>query len=114
MGQSFPVVIDPQLEHLKLNDIVKAPIRGEIAKYFNVKTAIKNEPGLLSSTVNNLLLDDGDEEVHTYLCNNFNQTVFMENKLKILSKFCFHKQINLFFVNPGTQIQIMATTSCPT
>ena len=78
MGQSFPVVIDPQLEHLKLNDIVKAPIRGEIAKDFNVKTAIKNEPGLLSSTVNNLLLDDGDEEVHTYLCNRSFQKKFKQ------------------------------------
>ena len=62
MGQSFPVVIDPQLEHLKLNDIVKTTIRGDTSKDFNIKTAIKSEPGL-SSTVNNLLLDDGDEEV---------------------------------------------------
>ena len=65
MGQSFPVVIDHQLEHLKLNDIVKTTIRGgDTSKDFNVKTAIKSEPGLSASTVNNLLLDDGDEEVN--------------------------------------------------
>ena len=59
------VVIDHQLEHLKLNDIVKTTIRGgDTSKDFNVKTAIKSEPGLSATTVNNLLLDDGDEEVN--------------------------------------------------
>ena len=37
MGQSFRVEIDPQLDHLKLDDIVKTTIRGELILNYNFK-----------------------------------------------------------------------------
>ena len=62
-GHQAPVLIDPSLNHLRLNEIVKTTIKGDSSKDF-LRTFIKNEPG--NGSEKDTLLDDGDEEVRKF------------------------------------------------
>ena len=62
-GHQAPVLIDPSLNHLRLNEIVKTTIKGDFSKDF-LRTFIKNEPG--NGSEKDTLLDDGDEEVRKF------------------------------------------------
>ena len=62
-GHQAPVLIDPSLNHLRLNEIVKTTIKGDLSKD-SLRTFIKNEPG--NANDKDTLLDDGDEEVRKF------------------------------------------------